>query len=170
MIKVDEFYQTSVSSVYAVGDVIGFPALASTSMHQGRLAVLHAAGNELPTSTNLPMAIYTIPEISAVGLTEAECREKGIGYEVGCARYAETPRGQILGDHDGIFKLIFCREDRKILGIHLIGQESSELIHAGMVWLHFGGTVDEILASVFNYPTLSEAYRVAALDGLNRLK
>ncbi|MFQ5513224.1 MAG: Si-specific NAD(P)(+) transhydrogenase [Myxococcota bacterium] len=168
-IKVDEHHRTEVPGVYAVGDVIGFPALASTSMHQGRLAVLHAAGWPLPPASPLPLALYTIPEISSVGRSEEECRAEGIGYEVGYARYAETPRGQILGDEDGLLKLVFRREDRRILGVHLIGQNSSELVHTGLTLLQLGGTLEDILAAVYNYPTLSEAYRIAALDGVNRL-
>ena len=169
LIKVDPSYCTSVDHVYAVGDVIGFPALASTGMHQGRMAVLHAKGHETPATRDLPIAIYTIPEISSVGLPEQDCRAQNIPYEIGVARYGETPRGQIVGETDGMLKLIFRRKDRVVIGVHLIGQASSELVHIGMMLLHAGGTVDELLASVFNYPTLSEAYRVAALDGLNRL-
>ena len=167
-IKVDEHYQTVVPGVYAAGDVIGFPALASTSMHQGRMATLHAAGRELPPACALPMAIYTIPEISGVGLTEEECRAKGEPYEVGIARTGETPRGQIVRE-DGLLKLIFRRDNRKILGVHMIGVAASELIHTGMMLIHTGATIDHILSAVFNYPTLSECYRIAALDGANRL-
>ena len=168
-IKVDANYCTSTAGIYAVGDVVGFPALASTSMHQGRLAVLHAAGRELPPPCDLPLAVYTIPEISAVGRTEDECRSQQIPYEIGVARYAETPRGQILGDVDGMLKLIFRRDDHRLIGIHLIGEDSSELVHAGLIGLYSGTTIDQLASAVFNYPTLSEAYRVAALDGLNRL-
>jgi len=168
LIKVDETYRTSVENVYAIGDVIGFPALASTSMHQGRLAVLHATGQELPPPAILPMAIFTIPEISSVGLTEDECRERGLPYEVGIARTGETPRGQIVRD-DGLLKLIFRRDTRSILGVHMIGVAASELIHVGMLLVHTGATLDHILSAVFNYPTLSESYRIAALDGVNRL-
>lgn len=169
LIKVDERFRTTSEKVYAVGDVIGFPALASTGMHQGRLAVLDAAGVDVPPTRALPIAIYTIPEISAIGLTEQECREQGLAYEVGVARYAETPRGQILGDNEGMLKMIFDRDNRKVLGMHLIGQSSSELVHVGMMLVHLEATVDQLLGAVFNYPTLSEAYRVAALDGINRL-
>ena len=145
LIKVDEFYQTVAEGVYAAGDVIGFPALASTSMHQGRMAVLHAAGQTLPKTLDLPLAIYTMPEISAVGLTEEQCREKEIPYEVGYSRYAETPRGQILGDTDGMLKLIFRRDDRTVIGVHLIGQGSSELVHIGMLLVHSGGKLDQLV-------------------------
>jgi NAD(P) transhydrogenase len=168
LIKVDENYRTDIENVYAAGDVIGFPALASTSMHQGRLAVLHAAGKERPATSVLPMAIFTIPEISSVGLTEEQCRDQGLPYEVGTARTSETPRGQIVGD-DGLVKLIFRRDTKEILGVHMIGVAASELIHVGMILLHMGGTLDDILSAVFNYPTMSEVYRIAALDGINRL-
>ena len=168
LIKVDENYRTAAEGVYAIGDVIGFPALASSSMHQGRLAVLHAAGKELPPAAELPMAVFTIPEISAVGLTEKQCREQGIPYEVGLARTGETPRGQIVRD-EGLLKLLFRRDTREILGVHMIGVAASELIHIGMMLLHTNSTLDHITSAVFNYPTLSEAYRIAALDGLNRL-
>lgn len=168
LVKVDETYRTASENVYAIGDVIGFPALASTSMHQGRLAVLHAAGHPLPPTAELPMAIFTIPEISSVGLSEEQCRERGEPYEIGIARTNETPRGQIVGDQ-GLLKLIFRRDTRKILGVHMIGVAASELIHVGMMLVHTGATVDHILSAVFNYPTLSECYRIAALDGVNRL-
>ncbi len=168
LIKVADSYQTTCEKVYAVGDVIGFPALASTSMHQGRLSVLHAAGQPLPPTAELPMAIFTIPEISSVGLTEDQCREQGLPYEVGIARTKETPRGQIVRD-EGMLKLIFRRDTRVVLGVHMIGVAASELIHIGMMLVHTGTTVDQILSAVFNYPTLSECYRIAALDGMNRL-
>lgn len=169
LIKVNEHYQTSQSGIYAIGDVIGFPALAGTSMHQGRVAALHAAGRETPEPHDLPIAIYTIPEISMVGKTEQDCRREKIVYEIGVARYSESARGQINGDLEGVLKLVFRREDRVLLGVHLIGQGSSELVHIGMSVVHSGGTVDQLANSVFNYPTISESYRVAALDGLNRL-
>lgn len=168
LIKVDDHYMTQVPKVYAVGDVIGFPALASTSMHQGRMAVLHMAGQPSPPARELPMAIFTIPEISCVGLTEEQCREQGLPYEIGVARTAETPRGQIVRDQ-GLLKLIFRRDTKEILGVHMIGVAASELIHVGMMLVHMKGTIDHILTAVFNYPTLSECYRIAALDGLNRL-
>jgi len=168
LIKVDENYQTQTEGVYAIGDVIGFPALASTSMHQGRLAVLHAADQERPPPAALPMAIFTIPEVSSVGMTEEECRAQGLPYEIGSARTGETPRGQIVRD-EGLLKLIFRRDTREILGVHMVGVAASELIHIGMMLLHTGATLDHILSAVFNYPTLSEAYRIAALDGINRL-
>jgi NAD(P) transhydrogenase len=168
-IKVDSHFRTTAEGVYAAGDVIGFPALASTSMHQWRLAVLHAVGRPLPPAADLPLALYTIPEISAVGRTEQDCREQQIPYEVGFARYAETPRGQILGDVEGMLKLIFRRDDHRLIGVHLIGEDSSELVHTGLMCLYSGASIEQLASAVFNYPTLSEAYRVAALDGLNRL-
>ncbi len=137
-------------------------------MHQRRLAVLHSAGKEQPAKTILPTAIFTIPEISTVGFTEEQCREQGFPYEVGTARTAETPRGQIVGD-EGLVKLIFRRDTKEILGVHMIGIADSELIHFGMLLVHMGGTLDDILSSVFNYPTMSEVYRIAALDRMNRL-
>ncbi|MCA9510492.1 MAG: Si-specific NAD(P)(+) transhydrogenase [Myxococcota bacterium] len=169
LVKVDECYRTSTEHVYAMGDVIGFPALAGTSMHQGRVAMLHAAGREVPPPRALPIAIYTIPEISMVGLTEQECRDQGIPYEVGVARSGELARGQISGELDGLLALVFHRDDGRLLGVHMIGPRASELIHFGMALLHAGGTIDDVAGAIFNYPTSSEAYRVAALDGLNRL-
>lgn len=168
LIKVDACFRTEIENVYAVGDVIGFPALASTSMHQGRLAVLHATGRPCPATSTLPTAIYTIPEISSVGRTEDACRQEGIPYEVGIARTGETPRGQIVRD-EGLLKLIFRRDTRAILGVHMIGTAASELIHIGLMLVQMGGTLDDLLGAVFNYPTISETYRIAALDGLNRL-
>lgn len=168
LIKVDCCFRTEVENVYAVGDVIGLPALASTSMHQGRLAVLHAMGRPCPSTSTLPVAIYTIPEISSVGRTEDQCRSEGIPYEIGVARTNETPRGQIVRD-DGLLKLIFRRDTREILGVHMIGISASELIHVGLMLVQMGGTLDDVQGAVFNYPTMCEAYRIAALDGLNRL-
>jgi NAD(P) transhydrogenase len=169
LIKVDERFRTTQSTILAVGDVIGFPALAGTSMHQGRQAMLCAAGRDARAIQHLPIAIYTIPEISMVGYTEEECREKGIAYETGLARYSESTRGQILGTSSGLLKLVFRRKDRVLVGIHVIGEGASELVHIGMMLVQSGGTLDTLVDSVFNYPTLSEAYRVAALDGMNRL-
>ncbi|MEZ4333010.1 MAG: Si-specific NAD(P)(+) transhydrogenase [Myxococcota bacterium] len=168
LIKVDACFRTEVENVFAVGDVIGFPALASTSMHQGRLAVLNALGRPCPSTSKLPMAIYTIPEISAVGLTEEQCRAEGIPYEIGIARTNETPRGQIVRD-EGLLKLIFRRDTREVVGVHMIGIAASELIHIGLMLVQMGGTLDDLQGAVFNYPTMSETYRIAALDGLNRL-
>ncbi len=168
LIKVDGCFRTEHANVYAVGDVIGHPALASTSMHQGRLAVLKATGKPCPETSVLPTAIYTIPEISSVGRTEEQCRSEGIPYEVGVARTGETPRGQIVRD-DGLLKLVFRRDTREVVGVHMIGVAASELIHVGLLLIQMHGTLDDLQGAVFNYPTLSEAYRIAALDGLNRL-
>ena len=168
LIKVDACFRTELANVYAVGDVIGYPALASTSMHQGRIAVLKATGRPCPETSILPMAIFTIPEISSVGRTEDQCRTEEIPYEVGIARTSETPRGQIVRD-DGLLKLVFRRDTREIVGVHMIGIAASELIHVGLLLVQLHATLDDVQGTVFNYPTLSEAYRIAALDGLNRL-
>ncbi|MEQ1474626.1 MAG: Si-specific NAD(P)(+) transhydrogenase, partial [Candidatus Acidiferrum sp.] len=152
-------------------DVIGFPALASTSMEQGRVAVCHAFGlkHKQRVASLLPMGIYTIPEISAAGETEASCREKKIDYEVGRAHYANNARGHITGDTAGLLKLIFARADKKLLGVSIIGENATELIHIGMMVLDNGLTIDEFIEQVFNYPTLSETYKYAAYDGLGNL-
>ena len=167
---VDEHYQTDVPGIYAVGDVIGFPALASTSMEQGRLAVCHAFGVSARSVPALfPYGIYAVPEISMVGKTEEELTHAGIAYEVGKARYREIARGQIIGDITGLLKLIFHCETRELLGVHIIGDGASELIHIGQAVLSFGGTIDYFIYTVFNYPTLAECYKVAAFDGINRI-
>ena len=170
-IEVNEAYQTSVPHVYAAGDVLGFPALASTAMEQGRVAVCHAFGFEYKRrlAHMLPMGIYTIPEVSSVGETEQSCAEKGINYEVGRAHYSNNARGQIIGDLTGLLKLIFHRADRQVLGVHVIGEGATELIHLGMLVLESGGKIDAFIELVFNYPTLSEAYKYAAYDGLGNL-
>jgi NAD(P) transhydrogenase len=170
-LEVNEFYQTSVPHIYAAGDVIGFPALASTSMEQGRIAVCHAFGFEYKKrlARMLPMGIYSIPEISSVGETEESCIEKNVPYAVGRARYANIPRGQISGDTHGMLKLIFHRENRKLIGLHIIGESATELIHVGMMVLETDGTIDLFIDLVFNYPTLSELYKYAAYDGLGNL-
>ena len=170
-IPVDEHYCTSVSGIYAAGDVIGFPALASTSMEQGRVAVCHAFGFKYKerVASMLPMGIYTIPEISAAGETEESCKEKKIDYEVGRALYGNNARGHITGDTAGMLKLIFARSDRKLLGVSMIGESATELIHIGMMVLDNGLTIDEFIEQVFNYPTLSETYKYAAYDGLGNL-
>jgi NAD(P) transhydrogenase len=153
-----------------VGDLIGFPALASTSMEQGRLAVCHAFGVPACSVPALfPYGIYSVPEISMVGKTEDELTEAGIAYEVGKARYREIARGQIIGDTTGLLKLIFHSETRELLGVHIIGDGASELIHIGQAVLTFKGTIDYFINTVFNYPTLAECYKVAAFDGINRL-
>lgn len=170
-LDVNESYRTSVPSIYAAGDVIGFPALASTSMEQGRVAVCHAFGFQYKqrVASMLPMGVYTIPEISAVGETEQSCKEKGIDYEVGRARYANNARGLIAGDSAGLVKLLFRRSDRQLLGVHIIGESATELIHLGMMVLETGGKLDMFIDFVFNFPTLSEMYKYAAYDGLGNL-
>ncbi len=169
-ILVNEHFQTALSHIYAVGDVIGFPSLASTSMEQGRLAACHAFG--IPTYHRphlLPYGIYTVPEISMVGQNEGQLTEKAIPYEVGVARYREIARGQILGDRVGMLKLLFHQETRQLLGVHAIGQGVTEIIHIGQAVMAFGGTIDFFIENAFNYPTLAECYRVAALDGYNKV-
>jgi NAD(P) transhydrogenase len=169
-LEVNSNYQTAVPHIYAVGDVIGFPSLASTSMEQGRLAACHAFGVETRSVPELfPYGIYTIPEISTVGRNEEELTEQGIPYEVGKAQYREIARGQIIGDSTGLLKLVFHRENRQLLGVHIIGEGASELIHIGQAVLTFGGTMEYFVNTVFNYPTLAECYKTAAFDGINRL-
>jgi len=169
-LKVNEHYQTEVPHIYATGDVVGFPALAATSMEQGRLAACHAFRVEQSTlPTVLPYGIYTIPEISTVGKTEEELTKEGIPYEGSRAFYKEIARGQIVGDLEGLLKLIFHRTTLKLLGVHIIGDGATELVHIGQAVLTYGGKVDFFVHNVFNYPTLAECYRTAALDGINRL-
>jgi NAD(P) transhydrogenase len=170
-IPVNSRYQTVVPHIYAVGDLIGFPSLASTSMEQGRLAACHAFGIEATSVPELfPFGIYSVPEIAWVGANEAELTAKGIPFETGLARYREIARGQILGDLDGLLKLIFGIDNRKILGVWVLGTQATELVHIGQAVMAFGGTLDYFLTSVFNYPTLAECYKVAALDGYNKLR
>ena len=169
-IKVNEHFQTSVPHIYAVGDLVGWPALASTGMEQGRTAVLHAfgeTGQSMPE--NLPMAIYAIPEISWVGKTEKEARRDNIDYVVGRGFYKETARGQIIGDANGLVKLIVDSKSHRLIGAHIVGEHASELIHTGQLLMHFNGTVHDLVANVFNYPTLAECYKLAALDCLHKL-
>ncbi len=169
-IKVNAFYQTDAPHIYAVGDVIGFPSLASVSMEQGRLATCHAFGVETNSMPQLfPYGIYTIPEISTVGQTEEQLTEAGVPYEVGKAHYREIARGQIIGDNTGMLKLIFHAESRALLGVHILGEGASELIHIGQAVLAFNGTVDYFVNTAFNYPTLAECYKTAAFNGINRL-
>ncbi|MET0695434.1 MAG: Si-specific NAD(P)(+) transhydrogenase [Propionibacteriaceae bacterium] len=168
---VNENYATEVGHIYAVGDVIGFPALAATSMDQGRLAASHAfdePANELHGLQ--PIGIYTIPEISFCGKTEAELTGESVPFEVGISRYRELARGQIVGDSYGMLKLIVHTETREILGVHVFGTNATELVHIGQAVMGCGGTVDYLVDTVFNYPTLSEAYKVAALDVSNKLR
>jgi len=169
-LKVNEHFQTEVPHVYAVGDVIGFPSLASTSMEQGRLAACHALGVPATSVPSLfPYGIYSIPEISMVGRTEEELTEQGVPYEVGKAHYREIARGQIIGDTSGLLKLIFHLETHQLLGVHIIGEGASELVHIGQAVMAFGGGVEYFVNTVFNYPTLAECYKTAAFDGVNRL-
>ncbi|HWG22098.1 MAG TPA: Si-specific NAD(P)(+) transhydrogenase [Terracidiphilus sp.] len=171
-IPVDEHYATKVEHIYAVGDVVGFPALASVSMEQGRIAA-HRAFDDKTTTTNpsfYPYGIYTIPEISFIGKTEEQLTDEDVPYEVGMAYYRESARGQIRGDTTGRLKLIFHRETRKVLGVHIIGEGASELVHIGQAVMTFEGTVDYFVDTVFNYPTLAECYKVAAFNGLGRLQ
>ena len=162
-------YRTAVGHIFAAGDVVGWPALAATSMEQGRLASAHAFGEDASMSELLPIGIYTIPEISYVGRTEEELTESAVPYEVGISRYRELARGQILGDTHGLLKLLVSREDRAILGVHVLGTNATEVIHIGQTVMGLNGTIDYLIDSVFNYPTLAEAYKVAALDARNRL-
>jgi NAD(P) transhydrogenase len=170
-LKVNANYQTDVPHIYAVGDVIGFPALASTAMEQGRLAVCHAFGAPTRSIPELfPIGIYAIPEISMVGRTEIQLTTAGIPYEAGIAQYRELARGQLLGDTDGMLKLLIHQQNRQILGVHAIGTGATELIHIGQAVMALQGTLDYFVNNVFNYPTLAEAYKVAALNGMNKLQ
>jgi len=169
-IKVNEHYQTDVPHIYAAGDIIGFPALASTSMEQGRLSSCHMFGAASEHITDLfPYGIYTIPEISMVGQNEEQLTAAKVPYEVGIAKYAELAKSMMLGDETGMLKVLFDRNTLKLLGVHVIGQRATEIIHIGQAVLYYGGKVDYFRDTVFNYPTLAEAYKVAALDGLNKL-
>ena len=170
-LSVDSRYRTNVPHIYAVGDVIGFPSLASTSMEQGRLAACAAFGKEAHSVAELfPYGIYTIPEISVVGRNEQELTRDNVAYEVGKAYYREIARGQIIGDQTGMLKMMFDREDRKLLGVAILGEGASDLIHIGQAVLAHEGTIDYFIDSVFNYPTLAECYKTAAFDGVNRLE
>ncbi len=169
-LKVNENFQTALSHIYAVGDVVGFPALASTSMQQGRHAACHAFSLDCDTSTHLlPYGIYAIPEISMVGRNEEELTRDGVSYEIGVARYREIARGQIIGDTVGMLKLLVHTETRELLGIHVIGEGATELIHIGQAVMALGGKLDYFVDTVFNYPTLAECYKVAALAAMNKL-
>lgn len=170
-IKVNRFYQTAVPHIYAAGDVIGFPALASTSMEQGRLAACAMFGEKSePVPELIPYGIYAIPEISMVGWTEERLTAEGIPYESGVAQYREIARGQLLGDELGMLKLLIHQETHAILGAHAIGTGATELIHIGQCAIAFKATVEYFVNTVFNYPTLAECYKVAALNGLNKLR
>jgi NAD(P) transhydrogenase len=170
-IFVDEQFQTKVDHIYAVGDVIGFPALAATSMDQGRLAAYHAFGEPTDGITPLqPIGIYSIPEVSYVGATEVDLTKESIPYEVGVCRYRELARGQIAGDSYGMLKLLVSTRDRTLLGAHIFGTSATEMVHIGQAVMGCGGTVDYLVDAVFNYPTFSEAYKVAALDVTNKMR
>lgn len=170
-LKVDQrTFQTSVPHIYAAGDVIGFPSLASTSMEQGRVAACHAFGMPLPPPPEaFPYGIYAVPEISTVGQSEEEVRKSGIAYECGIARFRETSRGHIMGVDSGFLKLIFSCETRRLLGAHIVGEGATELIHIGQAVINLKGTVDFFVNNTFNYPTLAEAYKIAGLDAWNRM-
>jgi NAD(P) transhydrogenase len=169
-IEVNEFFQTAVPHIYGAGDVIGFPALASTSMEQGRLASVHMFGGQnCRMSTLLPYGIYTNPEVSVVGQTEQTLTANRTPYEIGIARYAELAKSMMLGDDTGMLKILFDPRTYKVLGVHALGDRATEIIHIGQAVIAFGGTIEYFRDSVFNYPTLAEAYKVAALDGFNRL-
>jgi NAD(P) transhydrogenase len=171
LITVNEKFQTSVPNIYAAGDVIGFPALAATSSAQGRLATVNAFGiSENLFESPLPFGIYAIPEISYVGLNEQELTEKNIAYETGIAKFKEIARGQLIGDESGILKLLFHRETQEILGVHILGESATELIHIGQAVIALHGGLKYFKDTVFNYPTLAECYKVAALDGYNKIR
>jgi len=171
LLKVNEHYQTEVPHVYAAGDVIGFPALAAVSMEQARVAVCHAFDLRYKTrvAAVLPLAVYTIPEVAMAGETEESCREKGLPYCVGRSFYTGNARGQIMGDQGGLIKLVFAPADQRLLGVHVVGDDASELIHVGMACMALAGGLDYFIQAVFNYPTLAEAYKYAAYDGLQNL-
>ena len=168
LIVVNEHYQTSTPNIYAAGDVIGFPALASTSMEQARVAMVHAFDLKYKTRVApiLPYAIYTIPELATVGMTEEDCRAKNVAFAVGRASFRDNARGQIIGDVKGLVKLVFDPTTLTLLGVHIVGESAAELLHSGMMVMQFGGTINAFIDSVFNFPTLGEAYKYAAYDGL----
>jgi NAD(P) transhydrogenase len=169
-LRVNEHYQTEVPHIYAAGDVIGFPSLASTSMEQGRMAACHAFGAEVCSySAFFPYGIYAIPEISMCGKTEEELTKEGVPYEVGKARYREIARGEIIGDTNGLLKLVFRSDTHELLGVHILGEGAAELVHIGQAVLAHAGKIEYFINTVFNYPTLAECYKVAAFDGLNRM-
>ncbi|MDO8925707.1 MAG: Si-specific NAD(P)(+) transhydrogenase [Sideroxyarcus sp.] len=170
-IEINAHFQTSVPHIFAVGDLIGRPALASTGMEQGRAAVLHAFGGaEHVTADNLPMAVYTIPEISYVGKTEKEIQKENIPYIAGRAYFKDSARGQIIGDAQGMLKLLVDSRNEKLLGVHIVGEQASELVHIGQLVMNLHGTVRDLVSNVFNYPTLAECYKLAALDCTHQLE
>jgi NAD(P) transhydrogenase len=169
-LSVDDTFRTAVPHIYAAGDVIGYPSLAATSSEQGRLAACHALGVKAPAmARHFPVGIYAIPELSMVGAPEFQLTRERVPYEVGVARYGEIARGQLIDDDSGLLKMLFDREDRRLLGVHVIGSGATELVHIGQAVLGLGGGLDYFLETVFNYPTLAECYKVAALDAHNKL-
>ena len=169
-IGASEFFQTEVPHIYAVGDIIGFPSLASASMEQGRQAVCHAFGASTHRMGEIPYGLFTVPEISLIGKNEQQLTSEQVPYEMGIARFSEIARGQIAGDRTGMLKLLFHRESLEVLGIHVIGDSATEIVHIGQAVMAFGGTIEYFSDTVFNYPTMAECYKVAALDGLNKLR
>ncbi|WP_428486683.1 Si-specific NAD(P)(+) transhydrogenase [Rhodopila sp.] len=170
-LKVDPItFQTNVPHIYAAGDAIGFPSLASTSMEQGRIAACHAFSIAMPPAPDyFPYGIYSVPEISTVGMSEEEVRRRGIPYECGIARFRETSRGHIMGLSNGMMKMLFSIKTRRLLGVHIVGEGATELVHIGQAVLNLHGTLDYFIENTFNYPTLAEAYKIAALDAWNRM-
>jgi NAD(P) transhydrogenase len=171
-VEVNEQYQSNIPHIYAVGDVIGFPALASTSMDQGRIAVGHMFrfDGSAELARIFPYGIYTIPEVSMVGITEEEAAAKNISYAVGRAHHRNLARGKIMGVKDGFLKLVFERETKRVLGVHIIGSLAAEIIHYGLLVVEDGRSLDDLIATVFNYPTLHDLYKYAAYDGLGALQ
>ncbi len=170
-VAVDAHFATAVPHIYAVGDIIGFPALAATSMEQGRLAAHHACGDPHPAlGQSPPIGIYSLPEISFIGKTEDQLTAECIPFEVGVSRYRELARGQIIGDSYGVLKLLVSPDDHTLLGVHVFGTGATELVHIGQAVMGCGGTVDYLVNTVFNYPTLAESYKVAALDATNKMR
>jgi NAD(P) transhydrogenase len=170
-LKVDPVtFQTEVPHIYAAGDAIGFPSLASTSMEQGRIAACHAFNMPMPPAPEFfPYGIYSVPEISTVGMSEQEVRKRNIPYECGIARFRETSRGHIMGLNAGLLKMLFALDTRRLLGVHIVGEGATELVHIGQAVLNLQGTLDYFIENTFNYPTLAEAYKIAALDAWNRM-
>jgi len=170
-LKVDAVtFQTEVPHIYAAGDAIGFPSLASTSMEQGRIAACHAFNMPMPPAPEFfPYGIYSVPEISTVGMSEQEVRKRDIPYECGVARFRETSRGHIMGLNTGMLKMLFALDTRRLLGVHIVGEGATELVHIGQAVLNLQGTLDYFIENTFNYPTLAEAYKIAALDAWNRM-
>lgn len=172
LVAVNEHFQTAVPNIYAAGDVIGFPALATTSMEQARVAMAHAFGTGIQerVSPVLPLAVYAVPEISMVGLTEDECKDRNLPYLVGRGSYEDNARGQIIGDMSGMIKLLFTPPDQRLLGAHIIGEQASELIHVASQVMTSGGSIHAFVSAVYNYPTLTDVYKSAAYDGLDQLE